>query len=61
MISNIHNNQQNSHIEVINDMHIHELNQQQIFKMIKHICKKYNKDLLVWVNSENNKIQTTLS
>ena len=40
MISNIHNNQQNSHIQVIIDLHIHELSKQQIFKMIKHICKK---------------------
>ena len=40
MISNIHNNQQNSHIQVIIDLHIHELSKQQIFKMIKPICKK---------------------
>ena len=40
MISGIHNNQQNTHIQVITDLHIHELSHQQFFKMIKHICNK---------------------
>ena len=31
MISNTHNNQHNSHIQVLVDMHIHELSQQFFF------------------------------
>ena len=53
IISCIHNNQHNSHIQVITDLHIHELSQQQIFKMIKHICKKKMSYLktITWLSS----------